>query len=85
MRKINNCVKKSPLCAEYTNGQCSSCVSGYALKSGNCFDLNCLSQADDGKCVECKKNFRVLPPLNVCLFYDVNCRIMGTGDCQECK
>lgn len=85
MQKTNLCLKKSPLCLEYINGQCSSCLSGYSLKNGLCTDLNCLKNGEDEKCAECKKNFRVLAPLNVCLFYDPNCIVLDKGECQDCK
>ena len=85
MQKTNKCVKKSPLCLEYINGQCSSCLNGYTLANGICTDVNCSNQAEDGKCIECKGNFRVLPPLNVYLFYDSNCLVMRSSECQTCK
>lgn len=82
--KNNACLKVSVLCnGSNPSGACLGCINGYTLINGNCFDLNCLNQVDE-KCTQCKTNFRIVAPSNLCTFFDANCMTLGNNVCQTC-
>ena len=86
------CSPVNPLCNTYdmSNGQCITCVQGYAIQNNTCLsftDINpqCLSFDNSGVCLNCSSGYyigisSICSPVNpLCNAYD-----MSNGQCITC-
>jgi len=78
----NACSKVSILCGTNNSitGLCLTCITGYTLINGICYDLNCLNQVEE-RCFQCKTNFRITASRNICSYFDPNCASLTTTGC----
>ena len=66
-------------CSNYTNNSCQSCISPKILTIGKIFCANpinnCLTYADNGKCITCSDNTRLTIGAIACADPVVNCSV----------
>ena len=93
----NNCVRRDPLCKDYTpaQDQCTSCYEGYTLTQGTCIissqapsannDPYCIA-TQGAFCIECANGFFLQSSDGNCKELNPLCRTsnMTTGACTAC-